>query len=211
MSKQALAQIVQRAISDGAFRRELANSPTTALRGFDLTPDEASAIRSGDSGRLSALGVDLRMSKAFTLGIADPSGEAARISSDVQASVNAADATGGSGATASGALVSPGVGDEGAMIDPGFVDAGSGLGGRLGAQIGGEGGTLQAADVDGGGTSGQGADFDPGFVTGQGADIAESGAAAQPSQLDDAIARFEAANTPPDEGLASGGGGVIAH
>jgi len=67
MSKEALAKVVQRAISDGAFRRQLSSDPATALRGFDLTSDEAAAIRSGDAGRLTAMGVELRMSKAFTL------------------------------------------------------------------------------------------------------------------------------------------------
>ena len=37
MSKEALAKVVQRAISDGAFRRQLSSDPGTALRGFDLT------------------------------------------------------------------------------------------------------------------------------------------------------------------------------
>src|SRR5947208_3386657 len=67
MSKEILTKVVQRAISDGAFRRQLANDPATALRGFDLTPNETAAIRSGDSGRLSALGIDARMSKIFLL------------------------------------------------------------------------------------------------------------------------------------------------
>src|SRR2546428_7100799 len=67
MSKETLTKVVQRAISDGAFRRQLANDPATALRGFDLAPNETAAIRSGDSGRLSALGIDVRMSKAFGL------------------------------------------------------------------------------------------------------------------------------------------------
>jgi len=67
MTKEAITKVVQRAISDGAFRRQLSNDPATALRGFDLTPQETAAIRSGDSGRLSALGIDVRMSKAFFL------------------------------------------------------------------------------------------------------------------------------------------------
>lgn len=68
MSKEAITKVVQRAISDAAFRRQLGTDPTGALRGFDLTADEASALRAGDAGRLSALGVDQRMSKAFALG-----------------------------------------------------------------------------------------------------------------------------------------------
>ena len=68
MSKEAITKVVQRAISDAGFRRQLSTDPTGALRGFDLSADEAAAIRAGDAGRLSALGVDQRMSKAFVLG-----------------------------------------------------------------------------------------------------------------------------------------------
>ena len=67
MSKEAVAKVIQRAISDGGFRRQLSSDPTSALKGFDLSAAETAAIRSGDPGRLSAFGVDLRMSKAFTL------------------------------------------------------------------------------------------------------------------------------------------------
>lgn len=68
MSKDGLTRVVQRAISDGAFRRQLSTDPTGALRGFDLTAGEVSAIRSGDAARLASLGIDQRMSKVFTLG-----------------------------------------------------------------------------------------------------------------------------------------------
>jgi hypothetical protein len=68
MSKEALAKVVQRAISDASFRRQLSSDTAGALRGFDLTPDEVSALRAGDAGRLSTLGVDQRMSKSFVLG-----------------------------------------------------------------------------------------------------------------------------------------------
>lgn len=68
MSKEALAKVVQRAISDAAFRRQLNTDPTGALRGFDLSADELSAVRTGDAGRLSTLGIDQRMSKAFAIG-----------------------------------------------------------------------------------------------------------------------------------------------
>jgi hypothetical protein len=68
MSKDALAKVVQRAISDAAFRRQLNSDPTGALRGFDLSSDELSALRTGDAGRLSTLGIDQRMSKAFAIG-----------------------------------------------------------------------------------------------------------------------------------------------
>jgi hypothetical protein len=104
MSKEALAKVVQRAISDGAFRRQLSSDPGTALRGFDLSADEAAAIRGGDSGRLSALGVDVRMSKAFMLG-SDQSGVASpALSNDLGAAYTAANTTGNFGSGVSSAL-----------------------------------------------------------------------------------------------------------
>ena len=67
MSKESLAKVVQRAISDAGFRRQLNSDPAGALRGFDLSADEVSALRAGDAGRLSSLGIDQRMSKSFAL------------------------------------------------------------------------------------------------------------------------------------------------
>ena len=106
MSKEALAKVVQRAISDGAFRRQLSSDPATALRGFDLSADESAAIRSGDSGRLSSLGVDLRMSKAFTISGDQATGDAIRpvLSNDLGASFTGASSSAGQGAAGSSAL-----------------------------------------------------------------------------------------------------------
>jgi hypothetical protein len=105
MSKEALAKVVQRAISDGAFRRQLSTDPGTALRGFDLTSDESAAIRSGDSSRLSTLGVDLRMSKAFSLASDQATGDAARpvLSNDLGASYTGATTVAGQGSAGSSA------------------------------------------------------------------------------------------------------------
>jgi hypothetical protein len=66
MASKKLGALIQRAISDEAFRRQLQSDPAAALRGFNLTQDEIAAIRSGDSSKLVTLGVDQRMSKAFT-------------------------------------------------------------------------------------------------------------------------------------------------
>jgi hypothetical protein len=106
MSKEALAKVVQRAISDGAFRRQLSSDPTTALRGFDLSADESAAIRSGDSGKLSSMGVDLRMSKAFSLASDQATGDAARpvLSNDLGASFTGASSSAGNASAASSAL-----------------------------------------------------------------------------------------------------------
>ena len=68
MASKNLGAVIQRAISDGAFRRQLQSDPAAALRGFNLTPSEIAAIRSGDAGKLMSLGVDQRVSKAFTAG-----------------------------------------------------------------------------------------------------------------------------------------------
>jgi hypothetical protein len=67
MSKEALITVVQRSISDPAFRRQLATDATSALGSYALTADEFSALRSRDAGKLTALGVELRMSKVFTI------------------------------------------------------------------------------------------------------------------------------------------------
>ena len=106
MSKEALAKVVQRAISDGAFRRQLSSDPGTALRGFDLTADESAAIRSGDSNRLSSLGVDLRMSKVFTMAGDQATGDAARpvMSNDLGASYTGANLAGTSSSASSANL-----------------------------------------------------------------------------------------------------------
>ena len=160
MSKDALAKVVQRAISDGAFRRQLSKDPTAALRGFELSSAEAAAIRSGDAGRLSALGVDLRMSKAFTLAAGDTVSNT--VSSDLGAS-NTGVLTSADGTTGSGALTS-----------------GDGAGGT-GALIGSDSATSNAAFTGGGGAMGSAAlvsgdtsDTDPMIASGN--DVGREGA-----------------------------------
>ena len=91
MTQQALAKVVQRAIGDAAFRRQLNSDPAGALRGFDLTADEVSAVRAGDAGRLSALGIDQRMSKVFIAG-GSLSGPSRLSSTDMTGSPAAVDA-----------------------------------------------------------------------------------------------------------------------
>lgn len=66
MSKEALAKVIKRSLSDPAFRRRI-STDTTALSGFDLTADETAALRSGDPGKLAAFGIDQRMSKIFMI------------------------------------------------------------------------------------------------------------------------------------------------
>lgn len=85
MASKNLGAVIQRAISDGAFRRQLQSDPAAALRGFNLTADEIAAIRSGDSSKLMSLGVDQRMSKAFSVGGAMAGGAARSSVSDLTA------------------------------------------------------------------------------------------------------------------------------
>ncbi len=66
MSKEILAQVVERASTDAAFRAQLASSPESALAGYDLTADERAALLSGDAGQLQSLGVDARITKQGT-------------------------------------------------------------------------------------------------------------------------------------------------
>jgi hypothetical protein len=99
MASKNLGAVIQRAISDGAFRRQLQSDPAAALRGFNLTSDEIAAIRSGDSSKLMSLGVDQRMSKAFSVGTLNTGGAARSTVSDLSsggtASVVAGDPTAG--------------------------------------------------------------------------------------------------------------------
>lgn len=68
MTETTLIKIIRRALSDGAFRAELQRDANKALAGSGLTASELAAVASWDPKRLTALGVDQRMSKAFTAG-----------------------------------------------------------------------------------------------------------------------------------------------
>ncbi len=67
MSKAGIEAVANKAMADETFRRKLKENPDAALAGFDLTPDERNAIKSGDSVKLKQLGVDERISKMFTI------------------------------------------------------------------------------------------------------------------------------------------------
>lgn len=163
MSKEALAKVVQRAISDGAFRRQLSTDPGTALRGFDLTSDESAAIRSGDSSRLSTLGVDLRMSKAFSMASDQATGDAARpvLSNDLGASYTGATTVAGQGSAGSSATTLAGQGSAGSSAN---TFAGQGSAGDSAHTIGGQGSMGSSAL-----TSGDQGDNEPLLTSGDGA------------------------------------------
>ena len=152
MSKEAITKVVQRAISDAGFRRQLSTDPTGALRGFDLSADEAAALRTGDAGRLAALGVDQRMSKAFALGGAAAAAtrpgatdlNASGLNAGGSAALSNADATGAAGSMRS-ALVSSSDANA-AMIDDGTTGARTIIPTEPGGNL--------TADLDGGAAGG---------------------------------------------------------
>lgn len=63
MSKAGVESVVNKAMTDESFRKQLKENPDTALRGFDLTPEEIAALKTGDGSKLHDLGVDERISK----------------------------------------------------------------------------------------------------------------------------------------------------
>ncbi len=69
MTETVLKEIVHRAVRDSSYRAQLQSDPAGALAGFSLTAAERAAITTGDPTRLTALGIDQRMSKAFAAGV----------------------------------------------------------------------------------------------------------------------------------------------
>ena len=205
MSKEAITKVVQRAISDAGFRRQLSTDPTGALRGFDLSADEAAALRAGDAGRLSALGVDQRMSKAFALGGASmaatrPGGtdlnasglnagaNSGGVSSGLSAGANSA-ASGAPNALAQGSDASRALIDDGASGARTIIP--SEPGGQLTADLDGAAGGFSNASAD---------DSSEAYLTKVGYD---SGAAANADATGGTAARASAINDDPDGFLAA--------
>ena len=70
MSKAGLDSLVQKAMADESFRKQIKENPDAALAGYDLTAEEKAAIKSGNAAKLRELGVDERITKsAFDIGI----------------------------------------------------------------------------------------------------------------------------------------------
>jgi hypothetical protein len=130
MSKN-LERVIQRAISDAAFRRQLQSNPEAALRGFKLTDSEVAALRSGDANKLTSLGIDQRMSKTFSFGgdsIASRASTGGDLTSGAGTSLTV-DPESASGATR---LVIPGsAGGNTPAFDPGIVGDNTSVGDPL--------------------------------------------------------------------------------
>jgi hypothetical protein len=119
MSKN-LERVIQRAISDAAFRRQLQSNPEAALRGFKLTDSEVAALRSGDANKLTSLGIDQRMSKTFSFG-GDSLASRASIGGDLTSGAGTASMDGGSTSGATRLVINDSAGGNTAAFDPGIA------------------------------------------------------------------------------------------
>lgn len=52
VSRQAIEEVLARAMEDEAFRLRLLEEPEPALKGYDLTPQERDALIAGDLRRV---------------------------------------------------------------------------------------------------------------------------------------------------------------
>jgi hypothetical protein len=64
MSKSGVEALVQKAMSDETFRRQIKENPDAALAGYDLTAEEKAAIKSGNLAKMREFGVDERITKS---------------------------------------------------------------------------------------------------------------------------------------------------
>jgi len=161
MASKNLGTVIQRAISDGAFRRQLQSDPAAALRGFNLSPEEIAAVRSGDSSRLMSLGVDQRMSKAFTIGAQSSQATRSALTGDV--SGNTSNVLGGDNTTGAreGIVGDPTTGARSAVTDGqlggaahgAVADGDNATGGREAFTSGDETGSRATVSSPGGATS----------------------------------------------------------
>jgi len=108
MTETTVREIVRRAVSDAAFRSQLRSDPAKALAGISITAEERSALTSGDPARLTALGVDQRMSKAFAAGVLSEVSKAVVGSEFVNDPMFYSDETTGTDSAIAGDPASPG-------------------------------------------------------------------------------------------------------
>jgi hypothetical protein len=129
MSKN-LERVIQRAISDAAFRRQLQSNPEAALRGFKLTDSEVAALRSGDANKLTSLGIDQRMSKTFSFG-GESVASRASIGGDLTSGAGTASMDGGSTSGATRLVINDSAGGNTPAFDPGIAGDNTSVGDPL--------------------------------------------------------------------------------
>jgi hypothetical protein len=71
MSKQAVQEVIGKAVTDSEFRKALFADPDEALAGYELTEDEIAALKSVDAETMESFAgsLDERISKAFVAGL----------------------------------------------------------------------------------------------------------------------------------------------
>ncbi len=67
MPSEAFQQLIERAVTDEAFASRLQSDRDAALADYELTEDERQALLSGDPEKLSALGLDERITKTYKI------------------------------------------------------------------------------------------------------------------------------------------------
>jgi restriction endonuclease Mrr len=77
VSKAGVEKVVN-AMADESFRRKVKENPDAALAGYDLTPEEKAAIKSGNTAKLRELGVDERITKSVLEDIGGTGSEGGR-------------------------------------------------------------------------------------------------------------------------------------
>ena len=78
MSKSGVEALVKKAMSDETFRKQIKDNPEVALAGYDLTPEEKAAIKSGNAAKLRELGVDERITKSVWQDLGGGEGQGGR-------------------------------------------------------------------------------------------------------------------------------------
>jgi hypothetical protein len=71
MSKQAVQEVIGKAVTDSEFRNALFANPDEALAGYELTDAEVASLKSIDSETMESFAgsLDERISKALVIGI----------------------------------------------------------------------------------------------------------------------------------------------
>jgi hypothetical protein len=70
MSQQVVEMIIGKAVTDAAFRKQLFEDPDTALKGYDLLPEELEALKAIEKEAIEKFAgeLDERISKSAGAG-----------------------------------------------------------------------------------------------------------------------------------------------
>lgn len=66
MSLADVQRVIQKSLSDEAFRSLISERPYDALDGYDLEPDEQGALIAGSDADLASMGVEPQQARAYS-------------------------------------------------------------------------------------------------------------------------------------------------